>query len=136
MGIHVNGLFSLIILFLKSLKGSFWFIPVLMVFGAMTMSFYMIILDRDLHIDTLRFYGVMFAVSPEGARSVLSTIAGSMMTVAGVTFSITIVALNLASSQFGPACCAILWKTGERSLFWGPLFPVLFTVCLSIARQT
>ncbi len=39
---------------------------------------------------------------PEGARSVLSTIAGSTITVAGVVFSITIVTLSLASSQFGP----------------------------------
>jgi uncharacterized membrane protein len=38
----------------------------------------------------------------DGAREVLSTIAGSMITVAGVVFSITIVAFQLASSQFGP----------------------------------
>lgn len=38
----------------------------------------------------------------DGARTLLSTVAGSMITVAGVSFSITMVALSLASSQFGP----------------------------------
>jgi len=38
----------------------------------------------------------------EGARSLLSTLAGSVITVTGVAFSITIVSLQLASTQFGP----------------------------------
>jgi uncharacterized membrane protein len=41
-------------------------------------------------------------IRADGAREVLSTIAGSMVTVAGVVFSITIVALSYASSQYGP----------------------------------
>lgn len=44
----------------------------------------------------------IFGGTAEGARSVLSTIASSMITVAGVTFSITIVSLALAAQQFGP----------------------------------
>ena len=43
-----------------------------------------------------------FAVGPEGARLVLSSIAGSMITVASLVFSMTLVALTLASSQLGP----------------------------------
>ena len=39
---------------------------------------------------------------PEGAREVLSAIAGSMITVAGVVFSITIVAISFAANQYGP----------------------------------
>jgi uncharacterized membrane protein len=38
----------------------------------------------------------------EGSRSILGVVAGSMINVTGVVFSITIVALTLASSQFGP----------------------------------
>ena len=49
-----------------------------------------------------RGLGWVYARGPEGARAILETIAGSMITVAGVVFSITIVALQLASSQFGP----------------------------------
>jgi uncharacterized membrane protein len=92
-----------IFILLESLKSSFWFIPALMICAAIIISFTMVTLDRGFSEEaSQRFYGFMLSVSPEGARSVLSTIAGSMMTVAGVTFSITIVVLNLASSQFGP----------------------------------
>lgn len=38
----------------------------------------------------------------DAARTVLSVLAGSLITVAGLTFSITIVVLQLASSQFSP----------------------------------
>ena len=43
-----------------------------------------------------------FAVGPEGARVVPSSIAGSMITVASLVFAMTLVALTLASSQLGP----------------------------------
>jgi uncharacterized membrane protein len=38
----------------------------------------------------------------EGARAALSAIAGSMITFTGLVFSITIVTLQLTSSQFSP----------------------------------
>ena len=41
------------------------------------------------------------AVGAEGARLVLSTIAGSMITVASLVFSMTLVALTLAASSIG-----------------------------------
>ena len=45
--------------------------------------------------------GWLWAGGPEGARELLSTIAGSMITVTGVIFSITMVVLTLASPKFG-----------------------------------
>lgn len=44
----------------------------------------------------------LFSQDPDGARATLSTIASVMMGTAGVVFSIVIVVLSLASSQFGP----------------------------------
>ncbi|MFZ2259871.1 MAG: DUF2254 family protein, partial [Luteococcus japonicus] len=44
----------------------------------------------------------IFPGGPDGARSVLSTIAGAMISVTGLVFSITMVVLQLASSQFTP----------------------------------
>jgi uncharacterized membrane protein len=39
---------------------------------------------------------------PDGARTILTAIAAAVITVVGVVFSITILALQLASTQFGP----------------------------------
>jgi uncharacterized membrane protein len=44
----------------------------------------------------------LFAGDAPAARTVLSVIAGSLITVAGLTFSITVVVLQLTSSQFSP----------------------------------
>jgi uncharacterized membrane protein len=58
----------------------------------------------DVRLGTSWIKGVSWyqQIQADGAREVLSTIAGSMITVAGVVFSITIVALSYASSQYGP----------------------------------
>ncbi len=42
-----------------------------------------------------------YSGGPEGARSLLGTIAGSMITAASVTFSLASVALSIASQQYG-----------------------------------
>lgn len=45
---------------------------------------------------------LLFAGAPDSARAMLSSIAGSLITVTSLTFSLTVVALQLASSQASP----------------------------------
>lgn len=73
-----------------------------MVGSTAILSFILIETDKSLQSSALLKGGWVYGGSLEGARLILSTIAGSMATIAGVVFSITIVALSLASSQFGP----------------------------------
>jgi hypothetical protein len=56
--------------------------------------------------DPSKFFLYFYLGSAESARSILSTISGAMLGVAGTVFSITLVALTLASSQFGPRLLA------------------------------
>ena len=49
-------------------------------------------------------------IRPDGARAILATIAGSMITVAGVTFSVTTLAVSHATSNFGPRLFARFLK--------------------------
>jgi uncharacterized membrane protein len=84
------------------LQASFWFLPALMAGAAILLSFVTIAIDKEsLYREGARHWWI-YGGGPDGARTVLSVIAGSMITVAGVVFSITIVVLSLASSQFGP----------------------------------
>ncbi|MGW8195046.1 MAG: DUF2254 domain-containing protein [Desulforhopalus sp.] len=121
-------------IFWESLRTSFWFIPALMVITAITMSFSIITVDNYFTLDTMSFAGFLYSVSPEGARSILSTIAGSMMTVAGVTFSITIVVLNLASSQFGPRLLRNFIQDRSTQFVLGT-FVATFIYCLLVLRS-
>lgn len=87
---------------LDSLHSSFWFIPTLMVVLTIGLSFLTIQIDQSLETDIIGELGWAYSLGPSGSRAILSAIAGSMVSVATTAFSITIVALQLASSQFGP----------------------------------
>ena len=89
------------------MKSSYWFVPSVMFFGALVLAFAMVRLDLYLwRSETLTDTPWFPKFEGDGARSILSTIASGMVTVTGVVFSLTIVSLQLASSQFGPDCCA------------------------------
>ncbi|MBA3652458.1 MAG: DUF2254 domain-containing protein, partial [Chthoniobacterales bacterium] len=86
----------------ERLSSTYWFIPTVMAVSATAFSFLSIHFDSIINAKWARTAGYIWGGGPTGARSVLSTVASSTITVAGVVFSITIVALTLASSQFGP----------------------------------
>ncbi len=85
------------------LQASFWFLPAITATAAVLLSLATVAVDRGGYLYTdgaVQWW--IYRGGADGARTVLSVIAGSMITVAGVVFSITIVVLSLASSQFGP----------------------------------
>lgn len=120
--------------FWDSLRSSYWFVPSLMAVGAVLLSFGMIALDRRLG-DTgiVKRIGWIYSGSPEGARALLSMVAGSMITVAGTTFSIVIVALTLASSQFGPRILRNFMRDTGNQVVLGT-FIATFIYCLLLLR--
>jgi uncharacterized membrane protein len=85
-----------------SLHSSFWFVPTLMVVLAIGLSFLTIAIDQSRETNIIGELGWSYSLGPNGSRAILSAIASSMVSVATTAFSITIVALQLASSQFGP----------------------------------
>ncbi len=84
-----------------TLRSSLWFTPGLMVAVAIGLSYLMTWVDTFLGKEGITLWWVSFG-GVESARSILSTIASSTITVAGVVFSITIVVLSQSASQFGP----------------------------------
>ncbi|NNE55550.1 MAG: DUF2254 domain-containing protein [Flavobacteriales bacterium] len=84
-----------------NLKGSFWFVPILLIVGGLLAAAIMVYVDSHYSYMPDGWGKYFFSDSVDSARSVLSIIAGAMIGVAGTVFSITLVALTLASSQFG-----------------------------------
>lgn len=118
----------------RRLSGSFWFLPSLMVSSTVGLACTNLYLDHlmsDLGAQPTTWWTV---ASVETARSLLSTIAGSMITVAGVTFSIVIVALTLAASQFGPRLLVgFMQDTGNQFVLG--TFVSVFAYCLIVLVQ-
>ena len=84
------------------LQANFLFVPATMALGAILLAATTAAIDNSAVGQKLSVRWLFYSGEADGARAVLSTIAGSMITIAGVVFSITIVVLTLASSQFGP----------------------------------
>ena len=75
----------------------------------------------------------LFGAGPEGARQLLSTLAGSMMTVMGITFSMTLVALALASSQYTSRILRNFMRSRVTQVTLG-IFAGIFVYCLIVLR--
>jgi uncharacterized membrane protein len=82
----------------------------------------------------LRDWGWIYTGSAEGASTILGTIAGSMITIAGVVFSLTLVALTLASSQFGPRLLRNFMRDTTNQVVIGT-FVSTFLYCLIVLRS-
>jgi len=116
-----------------SLRSSYWFVPTLMAGGAIALAFTMVTLDQSGKSGPIQKLGWVYTGGPDGARTVLSTIAGSMITVAGTAFSIVIVALTLASSQFGPRLLRNFMQDTGNQVVLGT-FIATFIYCLLVLR--
>jgi uncharacterized membrane protein len=114
-------------------RDSYWFVPGLMTIGGIALSFAVIELDRRTTVEVVEKLGWIYTGGAEGAREVLAVIAGSMITVAGVVFSITIVALALASSQFGPRVLANFMRDTGNQVVLG-VFIATFLYSLLVLR--
>ena len=123
-----------IITFWETLRATYWFLPTLMAVLAIGLSSFSIALDQTGGYSTLEGLAWVYAGGAEGARTLLSTVAGSMITVAGVTFSITIVALTLASSQFGPRLLDNFMRDTGNQIVLGT-FIATYIYCLLILRS-
>ena len=115
------------------LRGTYWAVPSAMAVTAVGLSVGMIQLDEAATASLLVRLSWVYTGGPEGARAVLSTIAASMITVAGVTFSITIVALTLASQQFGPRLLRNFLRDLGNQVVLGT-FVSTFIYCLLVLR--
>ena len=86
----------------EALRTNLWLVPTLEVIVAIGLYFATHAIDRAAFDHTLRLPSWVIFGSADAARQILTTLAAAVITVVGVVFSITIVTLTLASTQFGP----------------------------------
>jgi len=114
-------------------QGSYWFIPSLMVIAAIILSQLAIWIDHRYGNTWLKEMWFVALNQPDGARAILATVAGSMITVAGVTFSLTTLAVSHASSQFGPRLLNNFMHDRGNQITLGT-FVATFIYCLLVLR--
>ena len=112
------------------LRTGFWAVPTACVLLALLLAIGLVELDRRLD-DGLG--EVTFGAGPDGAREVLSAITTSMITFTGLVFSITIVVLQLTSSQFSPRVLRTFLRDRQTQLSLG-VFVATFVYAVMVLR--
>jgi uncharacterized membrane protein len=87
---------------IERLRSSQWVLPGLLAMSAVLTTALALQVDQwaTTHMPELPWF--VFAGSSNDARQLLSTLAGSMVSLTTITFSVTMIVLTLASNQFGP----------------------------------
>lgn len=115
------------------LSDSFWFLPTLMAILAGVAALVSVAIDHRVDGDWVKSINWFWSGGADGARSVLSVVAGSVMTVVSIVFSLTIGVLAQTSSHFGPRVLRNF--TSDRGVqFTLGTFISTFIYCLLVLR--
>ncbi len=117
----------------QNMLASLWFVPVTVVVAAVGLALALVEVDSRLGERALEAWPMLFGASPGGARHMLATIASSTITIAGVVFSITLVALSLASSQYSSRVLRNFMSDRGNQTVLG-VFVGIFAYCLVVVR--
>lgn len=114
-------------------RSSFWFVPAVMVVSAVALAAGLIAVDATVHLHVDKQWPLVFGAGAAGSRGLLTAVASSMITVAGVVFSITIVALSLSSSQYTSRVLRNFMRDRINQVVLG-MFVGIFAYCLVVLR--
>ena len=86
----------------EGLRTNLWLVPSLEILAAVALYAGTHVVDKAAYDGSLTLPSWMVFGSADAARQILTALAAAVITVVGIVFSITIVTLTLASTQFGP----------------------------------
>jgi uncharacterized membrane protein len=112
------------------LRESLLFLPIVLLIGGVLLAVVARESDRHLRLGWLG----LFAMGPDAAVTLLSTIAGATITTAGVVFSLLVVSLQLASGQFSPRVLRTFWRDRVGQVLIGLLIAT-FAFCVLALSQ-
>ncbi len=117
-----------------NIKESMWLVPALLVLAAVLLAPTMVYLDEVFGDAAQEWIPFVFAGGSDGARDMLSTIATAMASVIGIAFSITIVVLQLAASQFSPRVITTFRRDRGQQMVLG-MYLATFVYSLLVLRR-
>jgi uncharacterized membrane protein len=113
------------------IRSSLWFVPVMCVLTGALLSFATISLDR---LFDFKAIPQSFVGDPDAAAAILSTVAASMVSLATLVLTITMVVVQLAMGQFSPRIVQRILRDKPSQLAIG-LFVATFVHAILILRE-
>ncbi len=117
----------------EKLLGTLWFVPSMVVVGFLILAVVMVKLSSHVDRAALIRWPLLFGANAESSRSILAAVASGMITVAGLTFSLTLLAVTQASSQFTPRILRNFMGDRANQLMLGT-FVGVFAYCIVVLR--
>jgi uncharacterized membrane protein len=118
----------------ETLRSSYWFVPALMSAMAAVLAVVLFLVDQEARERYLPFLSDLYVMDAPGAQAILSTLASSAITVAGVVFSIAMLVLSNASSQFGPRLLPNFMRQGGTQIVFGGFIATFIYAILVLTR--
>jgi uncharacterized membrane protein len=115
----------------EELRTNLWLVPTVEVVAAVGLFLGTVYLDRAAYRGGFGLPAWVIGGSADAARQFLTSIAASLITVVGIVFSITIVTLTLASTQFGPRMLRNFIRDRGTQLTLGT-FVATFVYCVLV----
>lgn len=112
---------------LADASNTLWFKPTLAVFGALTLG---LIFSRAHAAPGSLLWPLAFHGTSEDSRQVLTVIIGALIPVTSLTFALTVVTLQIASTQFSPRLLRTFLRDNRTQLV---LSGLMGTVAYSVA---
>lgn len=116
----------------ERLRNSLFFVPMAYVVGALMLAGLAVELDERL-LETTTELPLGLSSTVDGARAILGTIASATITFAGIAFSISLLVIQLASSQYSPRVVRGLLRDPFTKQIMGVVIGT-FTYCLLVLR--
>jgi uncharacterized membrane protein len=126
-------LFMVLNKLITDIKSSLWFTPGVITLVCAALAIGAVELDGYVGDDVTQRFPRLFGAGAEGSRQLLAAIASSTITVAGVVFSITIVALSMAAAQYSPRVLRNFMGDRSNQVVLG-VFVGVFVYCLLVLR--
>jgi uncharacterized membrane protein len=114
----------------ENVSRGFWFFPGLVALAGAALAMVLVPIDRAAGTEA---FPLAFDGDASAARTILGTVAGSLITVAGLAFSITVVTVQLVSSQLTPRAVRSFLADRPSQLVAGT-FVGIFAYCLLVLR--
>ncbi len=110
------------------LRSSLFFVPMLCVIGGILLGEAMLLVD-----DLVTGIDPRLTATVDSARTVLTTVASATLTFAGIAFSVSLLLISLASSQFSPRVVHGMFRDPFNKRVMGLVIGT-FTYCLVVLR--
>lgn len=108
-------------------RNSLWVVPFVLLVLGIVLGYLASELDET-------FPDLTLGLSPDGAKSILSTISSGMLTFTGVVFSVVLLAIQFGSSQFSPRLLRVLFRRWTTKLAFGTFLATYDFTLIAQAR--